>query len=164
MQDCRSQNAQVEYEGRTCNTRILESRPLIQSGGWVLIMTHLCPQFWRSKKNPISTQFIELYFEVSEQINSRVQMTCTGWSPCQPVQVIWQSLPKAIPEDNRRFWLKNQWPSIAAQLGLVRWASTNTGCFLVCCSRCWPQLARLRKMCYHCCNTDSVRQSTRFWI
>ena len=27
-----------------------------------------CPQFWRSKKNSNSTQFIELYFGVSEQI------------------------------------------------------------------------------------------------
>ena len=35
--------------------------------GW----THSCPQFWRSKKNlnsTESTQFIELYFGVSEQI------------------------------------------------------------------------------------------------
>ena len=24
---------------------------------------------------------------------------------------IWLSLPKAVPEDNRRFWLQKQWPS-----------------------------------------------------
>ena len=29
---------------------------------------HSCPQFWRSKKNSNSTQFIELYFGASEQI------------------------------------------------------------------------------------------------
>ena len=29
---------------------------------------HCCPQFWRSKTNSNSTQFIELYFGVSEQI------------------------------------------------------------------------------------------------
>ena len=29
---------------------------------------HSCPQFWLSKKNSNSTQFIELYFGVSEQI------------------------------------------------------------------------------------------------
>ena len=29
---------------------------------------HCCPQFWHSKKNSNSTQFIELYFGVSEQI------------------------------------------------------------------------------------------------
>ena len=31
-------------------------------------MTHHCPQIWRSKKNSNSTQFIELYFGVSEKI------------------------------------------------------------------------------------------------
>ena len=40
-----------------------------QSGGWGLITTHHCPQFWRSKKNSNATQFIELYFGVSELIN-----------------------------------------------------------------------------------------------
>ena len=61
-------------------------------------------------------------------------------SPCRPVQVIWQSLPKAIREDNRRIWLQNQWPSswvcAQAQLGRVERASTNTGCFRVGGSRC----------------------------
>ena len=36
--------------------------------GWGLISTHSCPWFWRSKKNTNSTQFIELYFGVAEQI------------------------------------------------------------------------------------------------
>ena len=36
-----------------------------QSGGWGL---GRCPQFWRSKKNSNSIQYIELYFGVSEQI------------------------------------------------------------------------------------------------
>ena len=52
-----------------------------------------------------------------------------------------------------------------SQLGLVWRASTNTGCFQVGGSRCWPawpRLARLRKTCYHSCDTDSVRQSKRF--
>ena len=40
----------------------------VQSDGWGLITTHCCPQFWRSKKNSNSTQFIEIYFGVSEQI------------------------------------------------------------------------------------------------
>ena len=39
-----------------------------QSGGWGLEYPHCCPQFWSSKKNSNSTQFIELYFGVSEQI------------------------------------------------------------------------------------------------
>ena len=32
-------------------------------------------------------------------------------SKLEPLQVIWQSLPKAIPEDNRRFCLEIQLPS-----------------------------------------------------
>ena len=39
-----------------------------QSGGWGLVKTHRCPQFWWSKKNSNSTQFNVLYFSVSEQI------------------------------------------------------------------------------------------------
>ena len=33
-----------------------------------MITTQCCPQFWRSKKNSNSAQFIEIYFGVSEQI------------------------------------------------------------------------------------------------
>ena len=31
MQDCRSRIAQVEYQGQALNTRILESKPLIDA-------------------------------------------------------------------------------------------------------------------------------------
>ena len=55
-------------------------------------------------------------------------------SPCQPVQVIWQSLQKAIREENR-IWLQNQcpssWGSAQAQVGRVGLASRNTGRFWV---------------------------------
>ena len=82
------------------------------------------------------------------------------------MQVIWQSLQKAIREDNWRIWLQYQWPSswgsAPAQLGLVGRASTNTGSFRVGSSRCWPRQALLRNTCYHSCNTDSVRLSKRF--
>ena len=58
-----------------------------------------------------------------------------------PLPVIGQSLPKAIPEDNPRFWLQNQmpssWGSALAQVGRVGQASTNTGRFQVGCSRYW---------------------------
>ena len=44
-------------------------------------------------------------------------------SKSKSLQVICKSLPKAIPEDNQRFWLQNQWTSswgrAPAQLGLV---------------------------------------------
>ena len=78
-----------------------------------------------------------------------------------------QSLPKAIQEDNQRFWMQNQFPSYCAcalaQLWLVGLASPNTECFLVSCSSCWQRTARLRKTCYHSCNTDLVQERKRFW-
>ena len=41
---------------------------IYQSGGWGLTMAHSCPQFWRSKKNSNSTQFIELHCGILGQI------------------------------------------------------------------------------------------------
>ena len=108
---------------------------LIQSGGWGLVKPHNCPQIWRSKKNSNSTQFIELYFGVSEQIKPLQPIGQAAEFKLESKQVIWQSLLKAIREDNRRIWLQNQWPSswgsALAQLGRVGLASTNTGCCLV---------------------------------
>ena len=50
-------------------------------------------------------------------------------SKFESLQVIWQSLPKAIPEDNRSFWLLIQWQSslgrASAQLGRVDPDSTG---------------------------------------
>jgi len=63
---------------------------------------HRCPQFWRSKKNSNSTQFIELYFGVSEQIKPLQPIGQAAEfkfeSKFEPLLVIWQSLPKAIQE------------------------------------------------------------------
>ena len=63
-----------------------------------------CPQFWRSKKNSNSTQFIELYFGVSEQIKPLQPIGQAAEfkfeSKFEPLPFIWQSLPKAVPEDN----------------------------------------------------------------
>ena len=73
--------------------------------------------------------------------------------------------PKAVPAGNGRFRGQNQRPSSwghsPALLGRVGRAGTNTGRFRVCCSRCRPRLARLRKKCYHSCETDSVQESKR---
>ena len=70
--------------------------------------------------------------------------------------------PMTIPEGNQRFREHNQrpssWGSSPALLGRVGQASTNTRLFLVCCSRCWQRQARLRKICYLSCNTDSVQE------
>ena len=111
-----------------------------------------------------------VYFGTSEQIKPLQPVGQAAEfkfeSKFEPLQVIWQSLPKAIPEDNRRFWLQNQWQCswgrALAQLERVGLARSNTGRFRVGGSRCWPRQARLRKTCYHSCDTDSVRQSKRF--
>ena len=64
------------------------------------------------------------------------------------------------------FDCKNQWSSsldsAQAQLGRVGRASINTGCLLVCGSRCWQLLSCLSKKCYHSCHTDLVREMKRF--
>ena len=39
---------------------------------------------------------------------------------------------------------------------------TNTGCFRVCCSRCWELQAHLREKSYHSCYTDLIRESKSF--
>ena len=144
-----------------------------QSCGWGLMTTHSCPQFWHSKSNSNSTQFIELLGGVSEQIKPLQSFGQAAefnfeskFEPLQTSEVVWQSLPKTIREDNQRIWLQNQWPSAwgraLAQLGRVERARTNTLRFRVGGSRCWQRQARLRKMCYHSCDTDSVRESKRF--
>ena len=79
--------------------------------------------------------------------------------------------PKTVPDGNRRFRGQNQRPSSwgrsPALLARVGRASTNTGRFRVGGSRCGPRPARLRKTCYHSCDTDSVpvllQESSRFW-
>ena len=69
--------------------------------------------------------------------------------------------PKAVPEGHWRYRGQNQRPSSwghsLALLVRVGRASTNTlaGSFQVGCSRCGQRQARLRKICYHSCDTDS---------
>ena len=141
-----------------------------QSGGWGLEYPHSCPQFCRSIKNSNSTQFIELYFGVLKQIKplqpNGQAAEFKFESKFKPLQVIWQSLPKVVPEDNRRFRGQNQWPSpwgrALARLAQVGQASTNTRHFRVCGSRCGQRPARLRKTYYHSCFTDLVRELKSF--
>ena len=83
-------------------------------------------------------------------------------SKFEPLQVIWQSFRRLFQTfDHRRFRRQNQRPSswgrCPALLAWVGRASTNTGHFRVGGSRCGPRPARLRKTCYHSCDTDSVR-------
>ena len=80
----------------------------------------------------------------------------------EPLQVIWESLPKAIPEDNRRFWLRNQWPSSwgrsPAQLARVGRANTHRDYP----SRRQSPRAATGSTCNYSCDTDSVPESKRF--
>ena len=70
--------------------------------------------------------------------------------------------PEAVPEGNRRFRGQNrQALGAALRLARVGRASTSTGRFRVCGSRCEPQPACLIKTCYSC-DTNSVQESTRF--
>ena len=139
--------------------------------GWyqltAVLSTHSCPQILKRIQTPHS---LLNYSGFSEQIQ-RLQPIGQAAefkfeSKFKPLQVIWQSLPKAVPEDNRRFRGQNQWPSswgrAPARLAQVGRASTNTGRFRVGGSRCGPRPARLRKTCYHSCYTDSVQESKRF--
>ena len=73
--------------------------------------------------------------------------------------------PKAVPEGNRRFRGQNQrpssWGSSPALLARVGRASTKTQGVSES-ARCGLQPARLRKICYHSCDTDSVQEPIRF--
>ena len=97
-------------------------------------------------------------------------------SKFEPLQVIWQSLPKAIWEDNRRFWLQNL--RMAKLLGTrsgTAWAG-RTGehkhrafagrrrAVAAGRDRLAAAAARLKKTCYHSCDTDLVWESKRFFF
>ena len=133
----------------------------------------LLSSFRRSKKNSNFKQLIELYSKVLEQIKPLQPIGQAAefkfMSKFEPLPVVWQSLPNAIPEDNLKFWMPNQWPSSSgrapAQLGPFRRASTNTV------FPTWRQSLRaasgqghLRKMCYHSCETDLFQESKRFYL
>ena len=81
-------------------------------------------------------------------------------SKFEPLHVIWHL---AITPEGCQCsrWQTKVWPqnqglsslgSAFAQHCRVWVASTNTGHFRIGGSRCWPQLARLKKICYHSCN------------
>ena len=127
-------------EGRVAGRGVCFLR---QSGGWGLITTQRCPQFGRSEKNSNSTQFVELFWGVLEQIKPLQPIVQAAefkfeskFEPIRPEPdqqvvwpVVWQSLTNTIREDNRRIWLQNQWPSswgrALAQLGRV-WRREST--------------------------------------
>ena len=78
---------------------------------WILI---LGSSTWMDlKKNSnftVFTQLIQEFWGRQNLYNLLVRKF-------QPMQIIWQSLPTAIPGDNLGFWMKNQWPSYWAELG-----------------------------------------------
>ena len=98
--------------------------------------------------------------------NPLVRMHSSSLSPSSLLPVIWQSLTKAIPEDNRKFDCKINGKALGAallhSLGGLGGASINTGCFRVFGSRCWTLPACSKKTFYYSCHSDSVRQPKRF--
>ena len=127
----------------------------LQSVGWGLISTHRIQTphilFWDIGADKT---FTTRYSGGSVQVWVQVRALASS-----------KGSNLAISEGNRRFSGQNQWPSswgrAPALLGLVWRASTNTGRFRFCCSRCGPWQARLWKTCYHSCYADLVRESTR---
>ena len=166
-----------------CPSEPGQQGPDKQSGGWGLVNPHCCPQFWRSKTN---TVYWTLFWgfradktSTTHWSGGRVQVWVQVLAPADQCQCLsfgnhsQRLFLKTIEEFDcqinsqvPRIWLRNQQPSswgrAPAQLGRVGLASTNTGRFRVGGSRCGQRQARLRKMCYHSCDTDSVRQSKRF--
>ena len=64
-------------------------------GGWGLKTTHFLPQFLHLQltvKNSNSTKLIQIWSGGRVQVESKFET----------LQVIWQSLPKAFPEENQR--------------------------------------------------------------
>ena len=99
----------------TCS-QVLASGSLVDWGWYWLT--------WHSKKNSNSTQFVELDSQVSEQIKP-LQPLAIGqaaefkfeskFEP-EPLPIIWQSLPKAIPEDIKGFDCKINGQALGAAL------------------------------------------------
>ena len=127
------------------------------------IRTLTClPRIYMPKTSGIKLHIVD--FGASEQTKSLQSVGQAAefkfQSKFKPLQVIWQSFPKAVPENNRRFWVQNQmpssWGSTPAQVWLVGVASMNSGSFLVGGSRCGPRQVRLKKTCCHSCNTESL--------
>ena len=82
-------------------------------------------QFRRSQRTLNSVHTVNS--GISEQINPLQPVGQAAEfkfeSKFQPLPMIWQLLPKAIPEDNRRFLVQTEWQSswgrAQAQLGRV---------------------------------------------
>ena len=96
------------------------------------------------------------------------------WSGCRvqvcakSLLVAWQSLQKAVPERNQRFWAKKkQGQALGAELwhSFGCWTGKHKHRALVGSSCCWQLQARFMKGCCHFCDTDPVQESGKFrWI
>ena len=137
-----------------------------QSGGWGLVSTHSCPQFRCSKKNSNFTHFTEIYSSVSEQIKPQPPISqATEFkfeSKFEPLQVIWQSIQKAIPEDNGRFDCKINGRALGAALpglhsfGWLDGQAQTQGVSKSAAVAAGSNATKL-PMCYHSCDTGSVQ-------
>ena len=129
----------------------------------------LLSSFWRSKKNSNSTQFIELYFGVLEQRKPQQPIGQAAEFKFESNQCRSSSNHSRRPfkKTIEGFDCKINGQALGAALrhslgGSDGRARTQPGRvfptpkFRVGGSCCWPRPARLRKMCYHSCDTDSV--------
>ena len=104
-----------------------------QSGGWGLVLTHSCPQFWHSKTNSNSTQFVELYFGVSKVLTANQMPSSWGSAPAQPGQLDWlaqthyQDVSKSVAVaegSNRLSWGKHATTPRLLQYWCSSWVKT----------------------------------------
>ena len=146
---------------------ICKSGGVKQSGGWGLVSTHKCPQFlclqWTSKEFKLNTDYSGTVTFTTHWSHCRVQDWVQVWAAVGHLAIAPKAHSRRISKVlNANLWYSHSfWGRARAQLGLVGWVSTNTGCFWVGqgCSHCWLLKALLRKTCYHSCNTDLVGES-----
>ena len=122
---------------------------MFQSGGWGLETTY------------------KGFSGISEQIKP-LQLVGTAAefkfeSKFEPLPVIWQSLPKAIPESNRRFWLQIQWQLIGAALQHSLGGSDGRAAFPSRLQSMLAALGSLKEKRYHSCYTDLAWESKSFY-
>ena len=72
---------------------------------------------WTSKEFKLHTVSRYLFRDLGADKTVTTPRTAEFNLKFEPRPVIWQLLPKAIPEESRSFWLQNQWASLWHSLG-----------------------------------------------
>ena len=121
----------------------------------------------RLKRNWNSTQFMLWFWRLLNHYNSLVRRQSSSLSPSLSPSLSSGNLSEGC---SRRLSKVFRAKSTAKLLGPLscspcagRTGEHKHGRFQVGFSHCRQRPARLRKICYHSCDTDSVQESTRFW-